>query len=120
MYKNSEPYTSIMYVLNPTHEKSKGVEKKVYPTCASGIKISCLFKTYGGTTNMQSSEKEVDGIVLVIDTAIIETWYNPSITSESRIAFDDNNVYEVLGSPENISNRNQTLKIKLKRYKGGA
>lgn len=120
MYKNSEPYTSIMFVLNPTYEKSKGVERKIYPKCNYGIKISCLFKTYGGTTNVQSSEKDVNGIISVIDTALIETWYTPEITSDSRIAFDDENVYEVLGSPENISNRNQTLRIKLKKYKGGA
>lgn len=120
MYKNNEPYTSIMYVLNPTVIREKGVEKKVYPECKDGIKISCLFKTYGGTTSVQSSEKEVQDIMLVVDTAVIETWYNENITSKSRIAFDDDNVYEILGSPENISNRNRTLKIKLRKYKGGA
>lgn len=120
MYKINEPYTTAMYLLKPTTTISKGVPKKTFEKCSEGEQIFCLFKTYGGTVGTLSSEKEVNGIVVVADTATIETWYNPNITSECRLAFNDNDVYEILGSPENLSMRNKTMKIKVKKVKGGA
>lgn len=120
MYDIKEPYTTAMYLLKPTTISSKGVQKKSFQKCKDARVINCLFKTYGGTVSIASNEKSVNDIVAVVDTAIIETWYDPEITSNCRLAFDDNSHYEILGNPENISMRNKTLKIRLKKVSGGA
>lgn len=119
MYKIKEPYTSTMFILVPTTEMIKGVPQKSYTSCINSDKIKCLFKTYGGT-EITSNEKDVNGIISVVDTAIVETWYNSKITSDCRLAFDDDTKYEIIGNPENISNRNRTMKIKIRRVIGGA
>ena len=120
MYKINEPYTTVMYLLKPIYKKSKGVKQKTFPKCEGAPIINCLFKTFGGTVKTSSNENDMNGIIAVVDTATIETWYDPRITSECRLALDDNNVYEILGSPENISMRNKTMKIRLKKVTGGA
>lgn len=119
MYNIKEPYNQTMYILTPIKEKSKGVVKKGYSLCSESPKIKCLFKTYGGT-QMLTSEKDINSLNLVVDTAIIETWYNSKITAECRLAFNDDVVYEILGSPEDINMRHKTMKIKVKKYSGGA
>ena len=119
MYKTNEPYTTIMYIKKPILTYQMGVEKREYSKCENSDKINCLFKTFGGTVNI-GKEKNVNGIISVEDTAIIETWYRDDITSACRLAFSDAEVYEIIGAPENISMRNKTMKIRLKRIKGGA
>lgn len=120
MYNISEPYTTVMYLLKPIMKKSKGTMQKTFQKCENATIINCLFKTFGGTVKTSGSENDINGIISVVDTAIVETWFNPDITSECRLALDDNNQYEILGSPENISMRNKTVKIKLKKIAGGA
>ena len=72
----------------------------------------CSFKTYGGT------ETTSNDVLMVIDTAKIETWYRPDITSASQIRLGSK-VYEVMGEPENIEQRNQFLQFKVRGVKGG-
>lgn len=120
MYKINEPYTTTMYLLEPVITRSKGVSNKTFPKCKDADIIYCSFKTYGGTVVTKSNEKDVNGLLSVVDTANVETWYNPNITSDCRLAFDDDNQYEIIGSPENVSMRNKTMKIKLKKVMGNA
>ena len=77
MYRPSEPFTTPVLLFNPTYATVLGVTKKVYPE--KGELIFCSFKTYGGT------ESSVNDQLAVIDTANIETWYRPDITSASMI-----------------------------------
>lgn len=78
-------------------------------------KIVCNFKTYGGT------EKEVNGVIAVEDTATITTWYRPDITSDCILRrLTDGADFEILGEPENIEQRNMILRFKVRRIKGGA
>ena len=109
-YRPSEPYCTPVELFNPTYEMVKGVEKKVYPE--TGEVIFCSFKTYGGT------ETTINGQLVVEDTANVETWYRPDITSASLIKLG-NKKYEVIGEPENIEQRNQFLKFKARGIKGG-
>jgi len=110
-YRPSEPFSTPVELLNVIKtETVKGVDKKIYPD--SGDLIYCSFKTYGGT------ETTVNGVLTVIDTANIETWYRPDITTASRIKLG-NKVYEVIGTPENIEQRNQFLKFKVRSVRGG-
>lgn len=85
------------------------------PDVANGVMIYGTFKTYGGT------EKTVDGIYSISDTAVVETWYRPDIKSDCIIALaDTGEKFEILNEPENIDRRNQFLKFKVQRIKGGA
>lgn len=110
-YRPSEPFTVAVEVFNPTYETVKGVTRKVYPE--HGVIIHCSFKTYGGT------ETTVNDQLTVVDTANVETWYRPDITSASQIRLGTK-VYEVMGEPENIEQRNQFLKFKVRGVKGGS
>jgi hypothetical protein len=115
-YKPSDPFDTPLYLLIPTTTTVKGSTKKVYPKPSSECVIFASFKTYGGT------ESQSNGVTVVEDTANIETWYRPDIQSDCRIALGNNPavVYEVIGEPENINMRNQYLKFKIRRIKGGA
>lgn len=104
----------------------RGVKKKEYPTIEEALSVKDKdnnpvnlifgsFKTYGGT------EKTINGIYSIEDTASIETWYRPDIRGNCRIVVANTEaIYDILGEPENISMRNQFLKFKVKRVKGGA
>ena len=99
-----------MLLFNPTYETVLGVTKKVYPE--KGELIFCSFKTYGGT------ESSVNDQLAVIDTANIATWYRPDITSASMIKLGAKE-YEVMGEPEDIEQRHQFLKFKVRGVQGG-
>lgn len=104
------PYDTPVELLNPTYKTVKGVTTKIYPE--KGEIIFCKFKTYGGT------ESTVNGQLTVIDTANIETWYRPDITSASMIKLGAKS-YEVMGEPEDIEQRHQCLIFKVRGVKGG-
>lgn len=110
MYKPDLPYNTPVKLFNPTYETVRGVTKKVYE--GEGELIFCKFKTYGGT------ETEVNGVLTVVDTANVETFYRPDITSASMIRLG-NKDYEVMGVPEDIEQRHQILKFKVRGVRGG-
>lgn len=115
-YKPSLPFNTPMYLLIPTAEIIRGVEVKKYGEPSTGFLIYGSFKTFGGT------ESQSNGVYSVIDTANIETWYRPDITSNCRIclAEDQDKIYEVIGTPENINMRNIYIKIRVQAVNGGA
>lgn len=114
-YRPYAPFNVPLVLLIPTHTKVQGVQTKTFPAIDSGLLFYGSFKTYGGT------ERDVNGVYSVEDTATVETWYRPDITSGCRIAIAGTNaVYDILGTPENINMRNQYLRFKVSRVKGGA
>lgn len=110
MFRANLPYTTPIELYIPTLTTSKGVTKKVFD---KGIRLNCSFKSYGGT------EITTNGVYTVENTAWIETWYRPDITSDCRIKVG-NVMYEILGEPENIDMRNQFLKFRVKAIRGNA
>ncbi len=110
MYKPDLPYDTPVKLFNPTYETVRGVTKKVYE--GEGELIFCKFKTYGGT------ETTINGVLTVVDTANVETFYRPDITSASMIRLG-NKDYEVMGVPEDIEQRHQILKFKVRGIRGG-
>lgn len=116
----------LVLLIPKSTKQIKGVNKKEYPTIEEALSIKDKnnnsinlffgsFKTYGGT------EKKVNGIYSIEDTANIETWYRPDITSNCKIArANDGAIFDIINEPENINMRNQFLKFKVKRVKGGA
>lgn len=111
MFKPDLPYDTPVELFNPTYETVKGVTQKIYPE--KGEIVFCKFKTYGGT------ETTINGVLAIEDTASVETWYRPDIASGSRLKLG-NDVYDVMGKPEDIEQRHQILKFKVRGVKGGA
>ena len=112
-FKPAFPYSTAIELLIPTYSMVKGQKVKTYP--AKGIRLNCSFKTYGGT------ETEVNGVLSVIDTANVETWYRPDIQTQCRIkVLQTGGIYEIMNTPENIDLRNQFVKFKVQAVKGGA
>ena len=108
-----------LILLTPTKTSVSGVVKKSYPTIEEALKnednlFFGTFKTYGGT------ERDVNGVYSIEDTANIATLFRPDIKSDCRIGLETGEIYDILGEPENINKRHQFLKFKVKRVKGGA
>ncbi len=115
MFRPSEAaqMTTPMRLQVPTSSASFGVSQKGWQD-VEGV-VWANFKSYGGT------ETNKNGVVSVEDTAQIVCWYRPDIKGNCRlIRLVDGAAYEILGEPENIEMRNQFLKFKIKRVKGGA
>lgn len=112
-YKFSAPLNVALALYIPTYTTEKGVAVKSYPP--TGIRINGSVRSFGGT------ERDVNGIYSVEDTAVVETWYRPDITSDCRIGIIGTaKVYEILGEPEDIDLRHQYMVFKVRRVKGGA
>lgn len=109
-----------LVLLVPTYTNVSGVNKKTFPTVESALQNNNnlffgSFKTYGGT------ERDVNGVYSIEDTANIETWFRPDITSNCRVArANDSAIFEIINEPEDINQRHQFLKFKVRRVKGGA
>ena len=110
MYRPRSPFTTVVELHNCNTQRVLGVVTKNYTKIDD---IFCSFRTFGGT------ETTSNDLLVVNDTATIETWYRPDITASSRIKLGDK-VYEVIGEPENIEMRNQFMKFRVQAVKGGA
>lgn len=114
-FKLASPLNVPLMLLIPTYTNQYGVESKSYPEMSAGILIYGNFRTFGGT------ERQVNGVYSIENTATVETWYRPDIKSNCRIGVPQTGqVYDILGEPENIGMRNQYLMMKLIEVKGGA
>ena len=108
------PFDVPMKLLVPTSTVVKGVTKKVYPNPEDVTEVFFgSFRTYGGTENMSND------VYTVYDTAVIDTWYNPAITSDCRVYICETaEIYDVISRPENIGMRHQYLQFKLQKIGG--
>lgn len=108
-------FTATLVLLVPTHSESMGVPTKAFPSPENGFKFYGSFKTYGGT------ERDINGLYTIEDTAQVECWFNPQITSECRVYLPETQAtYEIINEPEDIDLRHQFIKFKVRRLKGGA
>lgn len=111
MYRPSEidDLSKKFTLLIPKTMKVSGIEKLVYPTEYSKCpQIYCNFKTYGGT------EVISNGIITIVDTGVILTWYRSDITINCKlIDIKNNKVYIVKSEPEIINDL--YLKFKIER-----
>lgn len=105
--------TTAMRLQTPVTTATLGVSKKTWADVAGVVMVN--MKTFGGT------ETTNNGVLSIEDTAQIVCWYRPDIRSDCRLVrLTDNAAFEILGEPENIEMRNQFLKFKVRRVKGGA
>lgn len=110
--KGAQKTTPYMRLVART-ERVNGVTVKTYDP--DGVTRFCNFSTYGGT------ERDVNGVLVVEDTAQMVTWFEPDITSADRIRLLESGAdYEIIGEPENIEQRRQEMQFRVRRVKGGA
>lgn len=110
-FRPNTPYNVPFFLMIPQDESIKGVRKKVFVKVESPF--YCSFRSFGGT------ERVSNDILVIEDTAVVETWYDPQIKADCNIEVDGQ-TYEILGTPENVNMRNQWLKFKVRVVKGGA
>lgn len=111
--QEAEQMTTPLKLQIPTSKIVSGVSIKEFKDAENPI-FYASFKTYGGT------EQNINGVYSIVDTASVVTWYRPDIKSNCRIIrLTDNAVFEVLAEPENVDERNQFLKFRVERVKGG-
>ncbi len=112
-YKPAMPFNVAMRLLVPTTTIVKGVEKPVYPDPQESFQFFGSFRTFGGT------ESNVNEVYSVVDTATIDTWYDPRFKANCRIYVEETGgTYGILGSPEDINMQHQFLKIRVQRLGG--
>lgn len=97
-------------VKTPIYTNVLGVLEKEYKILDT---IYCSWNAYGGT------EKIVNNLLVVEDTAIVITWYRPDITSDCIIELNGQE-YEIISSVENVDMMYQYCKFKVRLIAGGA
>ena len=103
--------TTACELLIPDVEKVGGVEHRKYPE--SGPRFFACVKSYGGT------EKVVNGLLVIVDTISLTTWYSPNIKTHCRVKLlSTGAIYEIINEPENWEMRAQFIVCKCKRVKG--
>ena len=108
-------FTAALILLIPTYTTVMGVPTKTFPSPSKGVRFNGSFRSFGGT------ERDVNGLYLIEDTATVQCWYDPAITSECRIyVLDSQKTYEIISESEDIDLRHQFMQFKVRRYKGGA
>lgn len=114
-YKTTPNFSVAMKLLIPTESKVKGTTVKAFPDPSNVPVFFGSFRTYGGTENLSNN------IYTVFDTAIIDTWYNPSITNDCRILICETGaVYDIISVPENIEMRYKFMQFKVQKVGGKA
>jgi SPP1 family predicted phage head-tail adaptor len=114
MYTPRETYelrTAVELFSAPTITTYNGVRTKTYSE--TGEKIFVNWKSRGGT------ETNVNGIISILDTAVVTTWYRPDITSGARLKLEDGRIYDIISEPEDIDLQHRFVQFKVQRAKGG-
>ena len=113
-YKAATPFTTALTLFKPTAVNSAyGVQTRSYSS--EGEPFFGSVRSFGGTDSIEN------GVLSIIDTAVIETWYRPDITPGCRVVIAESGaVYEVIGTPEDIEMRHRYLRLRVQRVKGGA
>lgn len=108
------PFDVAMKLLIPTETKVKGVVKKTFPNPDEVETVFFgSFRTYGGTENFSND------VYTVFDTATVDSWWNPEITSDCRIYLcETGEIFDVISRPENIGMRHQFMQFKVQKIGG--
>lgn len=113
MYRPPTRFHVPMYLLTPTVRRVSGVPQKTYPD--TGPLFYGSFRTFGGT------ESTENGLYSLKNTAVIDTWYRPDLKGDCQIKLaETEEVYDIIGEPEDIDRRHQYLKFRVEAVKGGA
>jgi head-tail adaptor len=109
-YRPQRLFSSAFMVRTATVRTVKGVAVKDWQD--AGV-VFGSFVTFGGT------EREVNGVRTVADTARMECFYDPRIVAGCRLlALDTGREYDVDGTPEDVEGRGQFMSVRLERAGG--
>lgn len=112
-YKPANPFNVAMRLLIPSTTMVKGVPKKTWPDPEDSYLFYGSFRTFGGTENT------VNDLYAVVDTATIDTWFDPQFKADCRIYLcDTGEQYEIIATPENINRRNQYIQLRVRKIGG--
>ena len=106
-FKPSLPYNVPFKLERPVKTSSQG------KTIVKGEPVDdnfryCSFKTNAGT------ETQKNGVVIIEDTAVVETYWDSEIVHLGFITLDDGSKYQIISKPENIERKNHFMKFKVK------
>lgn len=114
-FKPTMPFNVPMYLMVPVLSNVQGVSKKTWDEPTAGTLFYGSFRTFGGTEALSND------LYSVINTATIDTWFNPAITADCRVYLPlSDETFEILGMPENIQMRNQYMRVKVRKVGGVA
>lgn len=112
-YRPPQNFNVAMKILNPTSTMVEGVRVDSSTDVDDAPLIYGSFRTYGGTENTSND------VYTIFDTAHIETWYRPDITTDSQIyVCETGRTYRVISTPEDINMRHQFLSFRVERVGG--
>lgn len=112
MFSPKNPFNVAFKILKPIEVKKSGVVVKSYDETNAPLFFGS-FKTFGGTENKRND------VYTMVDTATINTWYRPDITTDCVIVrCDSGKKFEIISEPENIDMRNQYLQFKVRAVGG--
>lgn len=116
-YKPSLPFNVPMKLLKPSKvDSSYGVKNNKYPNpndVGDEFIFYGSFRTFGGT------ESKSNDVLTIINTAVIDTWYNPDIKSDCQICLlETGEIYDIISPPENIGMMNTYLQFKVQSHGG--
>ena len=114
-YRPTKPFDTPL-LLYPVTDTKTVMGAVVNTYAPEGILFYGSFATYGG------SDRQVNGMYSVEDTATVVTWYRPEFAAFGRVALANNQakLYQIVGEPEDIEQRHQFTKMRLTRVQGGA
>ena len=107
-YKVSSPFNVSATVLKSETKKVNGINTKVYTEVGN---IFCSFRAFGGT------ERESNDLLIVENTAVVETYYTPTITNDCKLKLENGTMWDI-HFIENIDMKNQYLTLKVRSIKG--
>lgn len=115
MLRLPEQMTTAIKLQKAKDTEVTGATERTYADAESDPIIFCNFKTKGGTKAVYN------GRLILIDTATIQMHYRDDIKPSDRfILLDDNSVWNIVGRPENVEQRNRMLIITVQCTGGGA
>ena len=110
-YEANLPFDIPALHLKRSLEKVNGTNQEIFTEAQEPF--FCSAKSYGGT------EKQVNGVTVIEDTWIVDTFYNPDFGKGDKIRFlDDGTEFKILASPENINRRGQYMRFKVSHVGG--
>ena len=114
-YKPAVPFSVAMKLLVPVTVQQLGVVKKTFSKPEDSELFWGSFRTFGGIENTR------DDVVTTINTAVIDTWYKPSIKADCMVYIcDTGETYDIISDPEDINLRHQYMQFKVQKVGGKA
>ena len=111
-YQPQTPFTVPFTISSAIPVTKNGITSLSYSDESREVYF-CSAKAYVGTT------KNVNSLSVEEDTLTVDTYWIPSLKRKDRIRLlDDNSVWEVNVTPENINRRNQYSRFTVVRISG--